>query len=487
MWRSSRLIFGVACGMALVLGFLSFSGPPAQAANGAATWTLDEAPGQLGFEEIDTVSCPDPTYCVALASNQYQDDSLILSAGIWRTAPLLEPGGALQLNSVSCSSESFCMAVGERSIGTGGIGSGVVGVIEEWDGSAWSTAPNPQSSGDNVLLSSVSCPSAARCFAVGQDGTDGGFIDSWNGASWTMAFSQEDLSFSGVSCSTPTTCVTVGAGSSNALYSMVLASGIWAPESVPDPGNDGSLNDVSCASSTFCMAVGAVQVGGLAWATSLAEEWDGESWVVVPSPNYPDDDLGSGFIGGGILIGDSCVSAQACVAVGYGGGGVNGASLSYPGLAVLETWDGVAWSLTPTPAPIEPAGGGRADLRNISCVPDASDAQCVAVGLQTPDNANFSALVETTSAAVGSLERDVDAGSIGRRGRSLCDRHHGRIARRPRRAGHGGGRGDTDWECHLPERRLADLELSSLGARLGTRQLFGWRRCRGTHNCRLFG
>ncbi len=104
------------------------------------------------------------------------------------------------------------------------------------------------------------------------------------------------------------------------------------------------------------------------------------------------------------MISDSCVSAQACVAVGYGGGGVNGSSLSYPGLAVVETWDGDAWSLTPTPAPVEPAGGGRADLRGVSCVPDANDAQCVAVGLQTPDNATFSALVETTSAAVGSLD-----------------------------------------------------------------------------------
>ena len=389
-------------GMALVLGPLSYSGPPAQAATGAATWTLDEAPQQHGFGEVDTISCPDQTYCVALSSNQYQGDSLIFSAGAWSTAPLVEPGGALQLNSVSCSSESFCTAVGERSIGSG-TSSDAVGVIEEWNGSAWSVAPNPQSSGVNVSLSSVSCPSTARCFAVGQDGTDGGFIDSWNGASWTMAFSQQDVSFSGVSCSTPTTCVTVGAGSSNSLYSMVLASGTWAPESVPDPGNDGLLNDVSCASPTFCMAVGSVQVGGVGWATSLTEDWDGESWLVVPSPNYPEDDLGPGFIGGGVLIGDSCVSAQACVAVGYGGGGLNSSSLSYPGLAVVETWDGVAWSLTPTSAPVEPAGGGHADLRGVSCVPSANDAQCVAVGLQTADNANISALVETASAAVGSL------------------------------------------------------------------------------------
>jgi hypothetical protein len=197
LWRSCRPQFGFACGMALVLGLLSFSGQPAQGAAGAATpgaatWSLDTAPAQMGFGEVDTISCPDPTYCVALASNEYEDDSLTWSAGTWSTAPLVEPGGPLQLNSVSCSSESFCMAVGERSSGSD-IGSGVVGVIEEWNGSAWSLVSNPQSSGANVSLSGVSCPSASSCFAAGQDNTDGGFIDSWNGASWTMVFNAADF------------------------------------------------------------------------------------------------------------------------------------------------------------------------------------------------------------------------------------------------------------------------------------------------------
>jgi hypothetical protein len=362
-WRSCHFLFGLACAMALVLGPLSLLGQPAQAATGAGTWSLDGGPAQLGFEEVDAISCADPTYCVALESNQYEDDALILNAGTWSTAPLVEPGGALQLNSVSCFSESFCMAVG------GSTGSGThpnaVGVIEEWDGSAWSVVPNPQSSGADVSFSSVSCPGAASCFAVGQDSTDGGFIDSWDGASWTMALNEQGVSLSAVSCSTTATCVAVGGGPSNSLYSAVLVGGTWTAESVPDPGSDGSLYDVSCASPTFCMAVGSIEVGGVGWGTGLTEAWDGESWAVVPSPNYPEDDLGPGFIGGGILISDSCVSAQACVAVGYGGGGVNSSSLSYPILAVVETWDGDAWSLTPTPAPVEPAGGGRANLRGV--------------------------------------------------------------------------------------------------------------------------
>ena len=175
---SCRVLFGLVCAVALV-GPLSLLGPPAQAATGAGTWSLDGGPAQLGFGEVDAISCANPTYCVALSSNQYEDDALIFSNGSWSTAPLVEPGGALQLNSVSCFSESFCMAVGQSS------GSGVhpngVGVIEEWDGSAWSVVPNPQSSAVNVWFSSVSCPSTANCFAVGRDDTDGGFIDSWDG------------------------------------------------------------------------------------------------------------------------------------------------------------------------------------------------------------------------------------------------------------------------------------------------------------------
>jgi hypothetical protein len=390
--------------MALFLGPIAVLGSPAQATTGAGTWSLDGAPGQLGFEEVDAISCADPTYCVALSSNQYEDDALVLSAGTWRTVPLVEPGGALQLNGVSCFSESFCMAVGERSVGSG-IGSGAVGVIEKWDGVAWSIVANPQSSGVDASLSSVSCPSASSCFAVGQDNTDGGFIDAWDGTSWAMSFNQQGVSPSAVSCSTTTSCVIVGGGPSNSLYSVVLAGGTWAPASVPDPGSDAFLYDVSCASPTFCMAVGSIQVGGVGWATGLTEVWDGLSWAVVPSPNYPDGDLGPGFIGGGILIADSCVSAQACVAVGYGGGGQNSSGLGYPVLAVVETWDGLAWSLTPTPAPVEPVGAaGQADLRGVSCVPDANDAQCIAVGLQTSNDTNPSALVETASAAVGSLD-----------------------------------------------------------------------------------
>ena len=85
MSYSCRVLSGFACAVALVLGLLSLLDPPAQAATGAGTWSLDAAPGQLGFGEVDAISCADPTYCVALSSNQYEDDALIDSNGSWST------------------------------------------------------------------------------------------------------------------------------------------------------------------------------------------------------------------------------------------------------------------------------------------------------------------------------------------------------------------------------------------------------------------
>ena len=85
---------------------------------------------------------------------------------------------------------------------------------------------------------------------------------------------------------------------------------------------------------------------------------------------------------------------------------MNSQGLGYPGLALVETWDGIAWSLTPTPAPVEPVGVvGQVQLAGASCLPDAGDAQCVVVGTQGSNNdGGYTAFVERTSAAVGSLD-----------------------------------------------------------------------------------
>ncbi len=68
------------------------------------------------------------------------------------------------LSSVSCVSVSFCVATGYQD-----SGSGYLTLVEQWDGTSWSTvtspSPNPGTNG-NVLFS-VSCVSVSFCVATG--------------------------------------------------------------------------------------------------------------------------------------------------------------------------------------------------------------------------------------------------------------------------------------------------------------------------------
>jgi hypothetical protein len=72
-------------------------------------------------------------------------------------------------------------------------------------------------------------------------------------------------------------------------------------------GPGGSVQTVSCASSSQCFAVGS-QNNGTSDKT-LIEQWDGNSWSIVPSPN-------NGTLPQ-YLFGVACASTSECWAVGY--------------------------------------------------------------------------------------------------------------------------------------------------------------------------
>ena len=61
----------------------------------------------------------------------------------------------------------------------------------------------------------MSCPSAARCLAVGDDGNPGVYADSWNGTGWHLVpmttLGGHIGAFSAVSCLAATSCAALGA------------------------------------------------------------------------------------------------------------------------------------------------------------------------------------------------------------------------------------------------------------------------------------
>ncbi|MGP8208054.1 MAG: hypothetical protein ACLQVK_18730, partial [Acidimicrobiales bacterium] len=89
-------------------------------------------------------------------------------------------------------------------------------------------------------------------------------------------------------------------------------SSSWAI--IPSPDMTSSRGDyltsVSCTPGPACMAVGRFFGPG---EKTMAESWDGSAWSVVPTPDAGDT---TNVLISNVLNAVSCISAQACTAVG---------------------------------------------------------------------------------------------------------------------------------------------------------------------------
>jgi len=166
--------------------------------------------------------------------------------------------------------------------------------------------------------------------------------------------------------------------------SMTLAVGLagagtagaagWSIQTTPNSTGalESALYGVSCASTTVCTAVGHsfFNRGGSIFAVApLAERWDGARWSIqsTPDPTSASQIGESGFYGG------SCASVTACTAVGFeDNSNTVGAA---PGMTLAEQWNGVGWSIQPSP---NATGVLTSQLNGVSCT---STTACTAVGL----------------------------------------------------------------------------------------------------------
>ncbi len=266
---------------------------------------------------------------------------------------------------VSCTSSSFCMAVGgyaaedtERPL------------AERWNGRAWSFTTEHVAAG-SASLNSVSCTSADFCMAVGA-GAGGAVAVVWDGSLWTsvgVASGYDDASFFGVSCPTASQCVAVGettSGSAQALveYWQQGGSAFTLGTAANATGVD-LLTSVSCT-TVFCMAVGWNEAGG-APAIPLTEEDILGTWAVLPTPDTSTTRWNQ-------LTGVSCTSFTSCIAVGH-------SSLQNQYRNISLTWDGTSWKNRSTPQP----GSAADDLEAVSCV-GTGLSDCTAAGDETSRN-----------------------------------------------------------------------------------------------------
>ena len=254
-------------------------------AEAAAGWGAPSLIDSTAPETIDTVSCPSSGFCMAVDG---VGNALRYNGTSWSAAVSIDGTG--DLSSVSCPSSNFCIAV---DYGGNAI---------RYNGTSWSA---PASIDGTSPLFAVSCSSSSFCMAVDSSGN----ALHYNGASWSAPVSIDaSVDFLGfvVSCPSSSFCLAVDDSGNAVRYDGTSWS---APVSIN--GTSG-LSSVSCPSSSFCIAV---DYGG------NALRYDGTSWSAPVSIN-----------GTSGLSTVSCPSSSFCIAVDYGGNALhyNGTSWSAP-------------------------------------------------------------------------------------------------------------------------------------------------------------
>jgi len=271
---------------------------------------------------------------------------------------------------------SVAVAVVALVVVSTSVGSGVAGALVPWK-----IVSSPNVAGADDELAAVSCGSSAECVAVGR--SDGSrlqpLIESWDGSGWSIvpspAPSPTGNNLNGVSCPDQTHCMAVGAVEVGADQQTLIeswAGTTWSVVPSPSPSPTGNfLSGVSCSDQAHCMAVGSSQVGTNGQQT-LIESWDGTSWSVVPSPDVATSTYEE-------LFGVSCTGPTDCTAVGFfdSDSGVE---------TLVESWNGSAWSIVPSPNPTSIPGLSGDSLHAVSCT---GSTACVAVGGDSTVSTHF--------------------------------------------------------------------------------------------------
>jgi hypothetical protein len=281
---------------------------------------------------LGNVSCvsSDSCFVFGLTANA------ITAFANWRNArvtkwSLLPGGNNIDLRALSCPAATRCVAVG-----FGGQGTLRKTLVESWSGKRWSVArsPNRRPSHDYDDLNSVSCASPRFCVAVGTYGlqirtrlsSSKTLVEMWNGTRWSVVPSRNaglpsDFDFlNSVACYSPTFCIAVGSyanygGSIERTLVEHWNGRAWSIMRSPNRGGvygaEDELNGVACSSPHQCVAVGDYQTGpGDQFQETLVESWSGARWTL-------DTSAVGGSPSDASLVSVSCATGASCVAVGH--------------------------------------------------------------------------------------------------------------------------------------------------------------------------
>jgi hypothetical protein len=273
---------------------------------------------------------------------------------------------------------------------------------------------NANASG-GVGLTNVACPKAGRCVAVGsyrvrkkQDS----LIETLSKNGWQPieaplpSAPKNPYASSvllGVSCSSASSCVAVGADSSGPTGVIdSLANGAWHSIRAPLPANAAKrqrvaqLDDVSCSSGT-CAAIGFYNTPSYKWSDAVIDTSVNGEWSTMEAPLPPDATDHASSAPAAV----SCPSSTFCAA-----GGSYFGDLGQVG--VLWTWVDGAWSAVEAPLPAD--ASSTAPDTGISAMTCPAAGSCVALGNYVSSDGTEYGFVDTLSQGTWLPTQLIDGG-----------------------------------------------------------------------------
>lgn len=222
---------------------------------GATAWSVFDVDGAGRNTHLESISCPDPSFCVAVAGNPRTTGAILSSdnpAGgpsAWRRVDL---GESFDLKGVACGSRALCIAVGQH-------GRMVRSTNPLGPASAWDDLGTPGGPGN---LAGIDCVGTALC-VVGNGG--GNLLSTRDPLAaqphWAEANGGGSVLITDVSCPDSTHCLAVD-NNGDVLTSTDPAGGAWSKDNLipyverdPDefPVAPNGIFAVSCASTALCV------------------------------------------------------------------------------------------------------------------------------------------------------------------------------------------------------------------------------------------
>jgi hypothetical protein len=247
------------CAAVTYAGDFYASGDPV---GGASTWRATDLDGDGADTHLKSVSCPAPTFCVAVAAGSgavgANGGGKVIGIGNPLSASIsltqIQLDGSMELQAVSCPSPAFCIAVANK--GRIVISSNPGGAAPVWTEIG---TPGP---GD---LEAVDCPTESLCLAGNARGNVLSSADA-NAAApdWRGVNTGPSVPITGISCPTVSRCAAVDNNGDVAVsINPTGPPGSWSVTNlIPflSGGSQGqpfnALFGISCPTVDFCAAAG---------------------------------------------------------------------------------------------------------------------------------------------------------------------------------------------------------------------------------------